>query len=125
MQTMQELDPFTRAYLECILWAETDQTTEQGGDPLDENYGVEDFAPETLRAIVDDCQQFQQANRGNLARYNHSHYSAEELGGHDYWLTCNGHGCGFWDRDCLALRRWAALDKRGTQGGGAIGLCRG
>ena len=99
--TRATLDGFTCAYIEAMLWAETDQTTEQGGDPLDENYGVEDFAPETLRAIVDDCQQFQQANRADLARYNHPQYSAEELGGHDYWLTRNGHGCGFWDRDCL------------------------
>ena len=27
---------------------------------------------------------------------------AAQLGGHDFWLTRNGHGAGFWDRsDCL------------------------
>ena len=99
--TRATIDEFTRAYIECALWTETDQTDETGGKPLEDNYGIEDFAPETLRAIIADCQQFQEANRADLERYNHPHYTSEELGGHDYWLTRNGHGAGFWDRDCL------------------------
>lgn len=91
------LDKFTLAYIECLLWAETDDS----GEPLDASYGAEDLAPETLRAIIDDCRQFQEANRADLAQYNHPRYNAAELGGHDYWLTRNHHGAGFWDRDCL------------------------
>ena len=30
-------------------------------------------------------------------------YSAEDLAGHDFWLTRNGHGTGFWDAG-----RWKA-----------------
>jgi hypothetical protein len=99
--TRATLDGFTRAYIEAMLWAETDNTTEQGGEPLDANYGLGDIAPETLRAIIDDCQQFQEANRADLERYNHPRYTWQELGGHDYWLTRNHHGAGYWDRDCL------------------------
>lgn len=38
--------------------------------------------------------------------------------GHDFWLTRNGHGCGFWDRnDCLPAdagqRLTAASEKCG------------
>ena len=28
-----------------------------------------------------------------------SRYGVEEHAGHDFWLTRNGHGCGFWDGD--------------------------
>jgi hypothetical protein len=31
-----------------------------------------------------------------------------EQAGHDFWLTRNGHGCGFWDGD------WGPTEKRGT-----------
>ena len=45
---------------------------------------------------------FELANAADLALYNHPRYRGPELGGHDLWLTRNGHGAGFWDRDdCL------------------------
>jgi len=82
------MDIFTKAYIDAALWSTTDDT----GGFLDENYTVEDLHPETLQAIVDDCQQFQRDNftmiKDNL-----------EQAGHDFWLTRNGHGAGFWDGD--------------------------
>ncbi len=87
------LNEFTRAYIECILWAETDDAA---GEPLDANYGAEDFTLETMQSIIEDCRRFQEANRADLAQY-----GADELGGHDYWLTRNRHGAGYWDRDFL------------------------
>lgn len=99
---MQTLDEFTRAYVECLLWAETDNATEQGGEPLDRNYGAEDFAPEALQTILDDCQRFQNENRADLDQYpDHNGYTGAELAGHNFWLTRNGHGTGFWDREYL------------------------
>jgi hypothetical protein len=96
--TLTQLDNFTKAYLECILWAETDDV----GDPLDDTHTIEDFAPEAIAKAVDDCARFQAANVTELARYDSPHWTAEELGGHDLWLTRNHHGAGFWDRDdCL------------------------
>ena len=38
--TITELDDFTRAYLEAILWAETDNADDKGGEPLDANYDL-------------------------------------------------------------------------------------
>ena len=96
-----QLDDFTRAYAECALWASNDESTPAGGEPLDTNYGVEDIATETLVKMVDDCRRFQEENAADLALYNHPQWSAAELGGHDFFLTRNGQGCGFWDRDCL------------------------
>jgi hypothetical protein len=100
--TLIELDDFTRSYAECALWATNDESDDRGGEPMDSNYTVDDIAPETLEKMAEDCRRFQAENAADLALYNHPQWSAAELGGHDLWLTRNGHGCGFWDRnDCL------------------------
>ena len=100
--TIAELEDFTRAYLEAILWAETDNADDSGGEPLDRNYDLYDFDPDSLDKAVEECRRFQEENASDLAAYDHPQWSAAELGGHDFWLTRNGHGAGFWDRtDCL------------------------
>ena len=116
MTTQLELDEFTRAYVECALWSTNDEATPSGGEPLDGNYGIEDIDPDTLAAMIDDCRRFQEENAADLALYHHPQWTAAELGGHDLWLTRNGHGAGFWDRtDCLpkdAGKRLTAAAKR-------------
>lgn len=112
-----KLDAFTQAYIECALWSTTDNACsegcrpalngkpeehaqdcgrETGGEPLDKNYGLEDIAPKSLAAMQDDCIQFR-CFRGNARLLRESSLSDEQAG-HDFWLTRNGHGAGFWDR---------------------------
>ena len=96
---MANLDAFTRHYIVTALWSSTDNTNPQGGDPLDANYSLEDFAPEALLRIVADCQKFQSENSRLIERaYQESNQDAEKCG-HDFWLTRNHHGAGFWDGD--------------------------
>ena len=90
---------FFNAYVEAALWSTTDNSDEQGGEPLDQNYSVDDIADESLAAMEQDCQAFWQANHEDLGQYRDPQYSAAELGGHNFWLTRNGHGAGFWDGD--------------------------
>ena len=84
----------TLAYLECALWASLDNADESGGEPLDANYGLEDFAPETLKEAAEECAQFAADAAEDLER---SDASLEQVG-HDFFLTRNRHGTGFWDR---------------------------
>ena len=99
-----KLDPFTAAYIVCALWASCDNSTPSGGDPLDQNFTITDIAPEALERIKADCGHFQQAHADLLAQA-YSLYSVtdgsspETYAGHDFWLTRNSHGAGFWDRD--------------------------
>lgn len=86
-----KLDKFTRQYLVTALWSSNDDSDEQGGDPLDLNYSIEDFSEEALQAAIQDCEKFQ-AENGHL-------YGDNESAGHDFWLTRNHHGAGFWDGD--------------------------
>ncbi len=85
------LDRFTRQYLETMLWITTDESDEQGGDPLDRNYGIGDIASESIAKAIADCASFQEANAADLADVD------DERAGHLFWLNRNGHGSGFWD----------------------------
>lgn len=89
------MDKFTIAYIEAALWSSMDESDEQGGEPLDANYGIDDIAPETLASILDDCKAFQEAHADDIG-------GKLEQAGHDFWLTRNGHGAGFWDGDWQA-----------------------
>jgi hypothetical protein len=91
------LDTFTRAYLECALWSSTDNADDSGGEPLDANYSVDDIAPDTLARMVRDCDLFREACAEDLTDVD------DERAGHDYWLTRNRHGAGFWDRGLGAV----------------------
>jgi len=90
-------DAFLRAYFECALWSSWDQSDESGGDPMDYNYDVSDIADESVTAMIADCEDFQSVNAELLQRFYDAGISAESAG-HDFWLTRNGHGAGFWDR---------------------------
>lgn len=92
------MDNFTSAYITAALWSSTDDS----GTPLDDNFTEDDIAPETLEKIENDCLRFQTAYSRLFTTENHRESretSVEEFAGHDFWLTRNGHGAGFWDGD--------------------------
>ena len=95
------LDAFTWAYIDAALWSTNDESTPDGGVPLDTHYGVNDIAPATLESMVADCATFQADNAALLIDKN-CHYKRcpmLEYAGHDFWLTRQHHGCGYWDGD--------------------------
>jgi len=87
-RNMTTSDSFTDAYVKTALWSSTDDD----GEPLDSNHSVEDIAPETLALMVADCEDFRKSFGALLA-------NDPERAAHDFWLTRNGHGAGFWDGD--------------------------
>ena len=86
------MDKFLQAYIVAALWSTTDGTTPEGGDFLDANYGVDDLAPETLAMMKADCARFQAENAHDID-------GRHEQAGHDFLLTRNHHGAGYWDGD--------------------------
>ena len=93
VRATQRLDTFTRAYIEAALFSTTDESDEQGGEPLDRNYGESDFAPETMQLIIEDCDDFQK-RFGHLIEDDDSpainKWGRDSLAGHDFWLTREG-----------------------------------
>lgn len=92
------LNKFIDGYIACALWSSADVD----GDPIDGNYNSDDLAMETKAKIEKDCHDFYNDNKNNLGKYcdeiGKDPETAWEYAGHDFWLTRNGHGCGFWDR---------------------------
>lgn len=82
---------FLNAYIECMLWSSTDDN----GDPLDANYSVEDISEELMRQTLEDCKAFYDANHDMIEA------GSAARAGHDFWLTRNRHGAGFWDGDWI------------------------
>ena len=85
------LTQFVDSYIETALWSSTDESDESGGEPMDKNYGPSDLAPETRRQMFLDAASFYKANLMD--------FDDPGRAGHDFWLTRNQHGAGFWDGD--------------------------
>lgn len=102
------IEQFFDAYIECALWSSTG-CDEDGNNcfPLDDEYGPDDIAPDALASMREDCADFIESNAADLALYDkargNEEWSSSALAGHDFWLTRNGHGAGFWDRGLGAL----------------------
>lgn len=92
-------DSFLAAYLAAMLWSSTD---DDDGTPLDSNYAESDIHPDSLDKCLRDCAEFfalcESKGLDPLPEYGDARYSNAELSGHDFWLTRNGHGAGYWDR---------------------------
>lgn len=92
----QDLETFVNAYITCMLWSSTDSD----GEPLDA--GDHTLSIEAKRKIKEDCDSFTFAGANLLADlpkwYGKGDGGAYAYAGHDFWLTRNHHGAGFWDR---------------------------
>jgi len=84
------MDQFTKAYIEAAFFT-FDENTEKV-------YGIDDLSHETKNAIIKDCQRFQVENSHLIIDdYLQNNSEPEIQAGHDFWLTRNHHGAGFWD----------------------------
>ncbi len=103
------LTTFLNAYIEAALWSSTDESDERGGAPMDANYKAKDIAPEALGAMRADCAAFLSMDAAREDDIG----TDWERAGHDFWLTRNGHGAGFWDGDWpeQSGKRLTALSK--------------
>lgn len=72
------IEQFFGAYVEAALWSSTDDD----GTPLDRDFTAADIDAATLASM---------------------RWPGAERAGHDFWLTRNRHGAGFWDRGLGAL----------------------
>lgn len=106
-----ERDAFTRGYIGCALWCgvmaykhddsceydesdadtctcEPELTSDHGGH-VDES----DIDEDTLASLTSDAHDFYASNVADLR----ASALSMDRAGHDFWLTRNRHGAGFWD----------------------------
>jgi hypothetical protein len=86
-------DDFLSAYFECALWSSTDDE----GEPLDDTYGLGDIDEASLASMAANADSF--LNHPGVRDAIDAAGGDYSQAGHDFWLTRNGHGAGFWDGD--------------------------
>lgn len=86
---MTHIQTMTDAYIEAIYFTDTGDT--------DQPEAGADLTPLTRMRAYIDCRNFYLAVTEGLGV--HPGHIDWSQAGHDLWLTRNGHGVGFWDRD--------------------------
>lgn len=95
--TPSELDRFRDAYEEAALWSTS--ATDENGDTL-ESLEEYETSIDCHNAFMNDCRAFTDEHAGlirNAIRKTNGAYTIGNAG-HDFWITRNRHGAGFWDR---------------------------
>lgn len=91
-----------RGYLVCQLWAQRDPDRED--ELLDAHYGLDNLAPrvwgelEAELGVLLGPHEAQVELYGQRREHNPADGTVWEHFGHDFYLTREGHGSGFWDR---------------------------
>lgn len=98
--TEWQIGAFTMGYKEAALWSSADTHPE-----TQEHVCLDDFewAPGEAAKRAEECLDFMRYAGELLHDYARERacgpdYDEWECAGHDFWLTRNGHGAGFWDR---------------------------
>jgi hypothetical protein len=101
----QDLLEMVTSYAETALWSSTDESRDDGGDPLDESYGVDDIDGGAFAEMVADCEAFRDCEAERLGDVSPSD------AGHNFWLSRNGHGAGFFDSSAEHAKELQAATK--------------
>ena len=87
---------FLEQYLVTALWSSIDDKE----NPFDDNYSIDDFSEKALKQADKDCDLFLEKVRElSLLDKIYIGLLDETDIAHDFWLTRQGHGAGFWDGD--------------------------
>jgi len=114
--SLNDVNVMTKSYLNTALWS-TPNMDNKDNEPLDKDYNINDFSKEAKDKATKDCKRFIDDLKIELTKYNKnksdgdivqlfdisnkqqtSNQVMEDLG-HNFWLTRNGHGAGFFDGD--------------------------
>ena len=84
------LTTFQRSFLNALLWSEVYDDPNDNG--ITDEHSIEDIETGTLDTLLKECDDF-------CEMYGEHFVGQESNAGHDFALTRNHHGCGFWDGD--------------------------
>jgi len=100
-------DEFVRGYTAAMLWANT--YADRDGELVsvgetDLTPTLDDFSEDAERQVREDCEEFLSYDLDDclvsdlISSLERIYGYTFEQAGHDFALTRNGHGAGFWDR---------------------------
>lgn len=85
---IEDTDSFTQSYIESLLWS---------SDPLDGTWDDASPSPELIERAYHECKVFRYRAQPYLDA--EPSQPNDDMAGHDFALTRNHHGAGFWDGD--------------------------
>jgi len=93
------------AYFEAMLWSSNDQDD----NPLDKNYSISDISDKLRESSKKDLLSFVEKCEKECSEELEEYISdkGREKFGHDFWLSRNGHGAGFFDDGFNKLQKLA------------------
>lgn len=109
--TPKQISDFVRGYLAAALWSTSYTPTDEEGNDCGPTVELDryEWAEGEAEKLHADCLAFMEANAVDLKEYadqisyDPGQGSAWDYAGHDFWLTRNGHGVGYWDRQLAEL----------------------
>jgi hypothetical protein len=104
------MNPSLQQLAVTLLWNESDESTPQGGEPFGRNYSVCDIDETSLDILHQKFQVFLNKAEAEITKLKGSNWNSIDdfytglgTGGfyleHDYILTVNHCGCGYWEKD--------------------------
>jgi len=98
MTTYDHFDQFLQAYLQAALWSSTIEAPDpHAGASFDRHFRTDQFTERSLEILTAHARSF-----WSRMWYYIDHEDGDASvarAGHDFWLTSQGHGSGFWDGD--------------------------
>lgn len=101
--TEMSISEFVTGYMDAAEWTQSDDShpdydPEVGDGPYLEDTDAE-WSVSACERIARDCVAFYEAHseRFDTLTSPPRECTVDEYAGHNFWLTRNGHGCGFWD----------------------------
>jgi len=86
------IDTALRQYANTALWSST-YIKDDEDVPMDQDYGYDDISEKTIAWMRKDVEKFFNENIDNIDKSELD----DEAVGHNFWLSRNGHGAGFFD----------------------------
>lgn len=95
LNIIENHEEFFDGYVEAMFFTEGNFTEDGEREPL----SFSDIAQETIEQMRSDCKTFETANIQALQDFYNIPDTGPSTAGHEFWMTRNGHGTGFFDAD--------------------------
>lgn len=91
--SFEEQRELSESYFQTALWS----TSNDDGGSLDDEYDVSDIDERSVESMEGELYDFVEINWADIEPVLSDTYTLGSVA-HDFWLTRNRHGAGFWDR---------------------------
>lgn len=120
-----DIEEVLEHYIAAALWTNEEELRIpqdlRDGDMSHTTYGRNDLMESAVEKMRADVTRFVNENHAALSTWcGQGGTSIEQQAGHDFWLTRNDHGCGFWESEWGDVG--ASLTKA-AKGFGTVDLC--